>query len=1507
MGETLSREVDHLGFIRRTLGELTGYERLTFELIQNADDTQRATYLRFDVRDEALWVEDDGGFSDCGNQKILPDKCPFFERYGHRCDFHSFRSVSSADKRLREDTTGAFGIGFTAVYQVTDRPEIISGIRHWRVDETASKGRINQELLDTPYEGTKIILPWARDRSSEFRQRVEVSTVSENVEAELIASLEESVVSAMLFLRNLRSIEIARNGVVVRTVTREVDGQTVLIDDGEEAQLWRLLEGDFEKEAVQLRVQHVGQLDLARKSKVTVAIPMDFDVDGRLCSTLPTEKSIDLPVHVNGELYLTSDRRQLEMGTPHHSDWNSAVIEAAARLLAGSLQDLPALLGPGRLWRAIESARNLSRGKGSDALSRALASFWERLEPEIPHRELVWTNDQRWKKVSESRLVQSAEDEEALEVLGQLGVTLVDSSLRAHQNILLAVGVKRLGFDDIASALRQAGLTRCIPLDRLPKPLDDTAARDQLWAQLGRMLGRLRPGDLFSARAALEGTAIVPSTDGHLCPPEKLWHADQRSVGLLSIVAPAFPFLDAELLREDAKLLAKVCDELTPSDAVDQLSYEVLEVDVALARDLIGWLAQREEELDDEDLERLAGLRIFPSANGVHTLQDVALAGDFDDPLKLAQLVDAATARDYGSFLRRLDIRELSFAVYAGQQVPRVFMEGDLTLQQRREIVSLLAREHLRLDDDPQARTALAGVPLVECLDGTWHPAGRVYFDHEPVRLVLGDHAKRARLPQEHTQATEALLTWLGVTGIPRASDVIARVEELSNREPNETRRGIVQNIVSWLGRGWRDKKPSEQEKFASFRNMTWLPARKGGGWHRPSDLDLVFQDYLYESVGRFLGIHRQVQEQATDFLRWLGVSQSPRVEQVVAHLRYCAESNTVPNREIYNFLNNNATELVVRKLRDAKCLHLGNRWCRPDEVYWSHHPFGRWRFQLGHDLARYDKLFGTLGVKETPDHTDALGVIDDISAEYSEYSKSVSEEDLKVLQDCWELCETALRDGDLEPAELVTFGKQKVIADSDKILTPASHLFFEDLPGLGDELPDVRRYIINRPGGAWRAMRAAGVRDLSKVARAHVADIGGELDEGEVRERILDREEELARVITPRVDVSWRQLAERIRNLNLTVVTSMVVVWELYAFNRRFPGKPRQADALWQLPEEKLYVATVHGDPVWEAVAREIVRALLPELEPATLALDIAAALRPDDRGAAKRALDAAGFPALAVEVSAQITTARVEDIDATHIDRSEVFSIAGEPEVVDEESEGDSGADTEDAGDVAQGDRETTAGDNQHDVEDDDADSTEEEAKDARRLGSEDREGNEGSGISSGNSAPSSRSRGRLRSYVMSVERDETHEASDDGRVGSIDEAGMEAVRLLEIQAGRRPERQAHHNPGYDVTSYRDGIEERTIEVKSTAGPWGGMGVGLSERQFSYAQKLGDQFWLYVVEYALDPERQKVWTIQNPASRVTDFMFDAGWKDATADESESDSLRERRRIRPSPRPPAE
>src|SRR5687768_3070558 len=130
------REIDYHEDLGAKLRNLQGFATLAHELLQNADDVPGVTSFTFNICQHALIVENDGRFSDCGRPET--PECEWKEKGttgSHRCDFHRFRFIAGADKRNEAGTTGAFGIGFISVYQVTDRPELISK-RHWILDET---------------------------------------------------------------------------------------------------------------------------------------------------------------------------------------------------------------------------------------------------------------------------------------------------------------------------------------------------------------------------------------------------------------------------------------------------------------------------------------------------------------------------------------------------------------------------------------------------------------------------------------------------------------------------------------------------------------------------------------------------------------------------------------------------------------------------------------------------------------------------------------------------------------------------------------------------------------------------------------------------------------------------------------------------------------------------------------------------------------------------------------------------------------------------------------------------------------------------------------------------------------------------------------------------------------------------------------------------------------------------------------------------------------------------
>jgi hypothetical protein len=113
-------------------------------------------------------------------------------------------------------------------------------------------------------------------------------------------------------------------------------------------------------------------------------------------------------------------------------------------------------------------------------------------------------------------------------------------------------------------------------------------------------------------------------------------------------------------------------------------------------------------------------------------------------------------------------------------------------------------------------------------------------------------------------------------------------------------------------------------------------------------------------------------------------------------------------------------------------------------------------------------------------------------------------------------------------------------------------------------------------------------------------------------------------------------------------------------------------------------------------------------------------------------------------------------------------------------------------------------------------------------------------------------------------------------------IGQIALQRVIEYETNHDRKPEPQEHANPGFDVKSYTLDGESllRYIEVKGIGGPWGVRGVTLSSFQYDFAKVNPDNFWLYVVEYALDDEEYKVHTIPNPIEEITHYRFDHGWR---------------------------
>ena len=1445
----LSQGIDYLGFLEAKLRDLRGIATMVYELIQNADDVKDeegqpgASRISFDVQDDALIVENDGVFREI--------------------DFTRMRKVAGGGKREEVGTTGAFGIGFIAVYQITDHPEIFSSGRHWIIHpEAPEQRRIEEWPVQT--ESTRFRLPWAFDPQSEARRKLRLEAIQPEQLPLFMTKMRRALSLAALFLKQVELLELKRSGILVKRIRRALAEDEILIQEGDQVLIWRISQGSFQDEATQLRRRY-SWIEPKRHSDVRVAIPDELPDSGRLFAVLPSETVIPLPFHINADLFPSSDRKRIIFGDDYQSEWNRAAIRAAARALADDFDKLPGLLGHKGLWRLLERLDECRRQVSKGEPDRVFAAFWEEIAPSLRTRRIVFTTKAKWVAHGEARLLETDAEEAAAQILEALDVPIVHPDLRPYFGFLRQkeIGTPLLGVHDVVGALRRNSLDKQIPLTLALPCLRTVEDWRTLWGALDALLERRQtPETLALAKGALRSCAIALDAKQTLQLPANLFRGDAKTRVLFPDIAwmAEHTELDAMPGRLVTGFAAEEAVRFLSGISAEQLeaSWYSGELDIEA---VYHWFEERKSEILGvaELRDDLRALPLWPASGHLHQLSRLYIPGGFDDPLKLSTLIDLEALGGRREFLKDLGVQEFTFETYVREQVPRVLQERpDLPAGARKQLVQLLAQRLGEIRGDESVQSCLSQQPLIECTDEAFRPAPQVYAQSNVVD-ILGDHIHVAAPISRNTDAVQALYTWLGVAQEPRPGDVIQRIHELTANPPNDVSLQIVETAFEYLVSRWAKWDESRQRQYASLQDTAWLPGTGShSGWYRPDELYAVFRAYLFQTQTVFLGLPRRLQDRAGGsggLIEFLDIKTEPSPELVVRHLLLCSERGERVNREICRFLNEQADDSAIGRLRDRACLILpDDSYVRPDQVYWTEHPFGPFRYQLSPDSRQYSALFERLGVREHPENQDFIQVLLEIGEQYGQRHTPLNDQTHVVVMRCWEELSTALEGERITPDDLAELRGGEVIPDprTQPLLAKPENLFFEDRAGLADKFQEfLKQSVIARPQGAWRAMEAVGVRRLSHVVKPHLLECEDPIDDQVLIARVKERRPLVARVVESERASGVDGLDPRaLDRLQFRQARELMIQYSLQAFRQKRTTDSESVPALLIADEQTLFTVHYNGRIPWPAVARELAYAVKPIGEIGGLAGGIKEALATDSSEETCRTLDELGYPPLQERIDTEVAGTGV------------VSRLGGSEMTAEEAASAILGGDSMKRADVPEAPA----------------------------------EGPPGGGMpSDGGGKPPTTKRKRqskLRTYVVG-EGDEEIEGEPDTatakRRSRVDQAGIHRVIEHEIGQGRTPTEMDHYHKGYDIKSCNTAGQERYIEVKSLSGDWGARNAaGLTKTQFEMARERGGQFWLYVVERATSDDCQ-IHRIQDPANQVNQYLFDDGWQ-ALAETADGD-----------------
>ena len=1184
--KTLTYDADLCGNIEQALKGLQGYGIMALEIIQNADDAG-ARILTFDVNAHALVIRNNASFSSCGLTEV---KCPW-EKGGdptgipRPCNFHALSRLGSRSKVQATDQIGRFGIGFVAVYQITDTPIVRSVGTEIQLNPLT--GQMLQQSTEVT-EGTEIELRYASQKS-EIREALNASPTPPEVADWLAREIAEVLRPSLFFLRHLERVEVMRGGRLqsVVSVVRTETGIVLEFDPDKRAEEWLILSRDADDmiEKHELEERFPALTKLQRSKRVSVAIRVDGEEgNGFLYAYLPTQHKSGMPVHINGDFFPHASRQDIVLkGKGHERYWNEALLDTAAELLGENFELLRDRLGHARLWQIIASAFQIQK-------QLAFEWFWDVLSREAKAHPSVWTTGSTWQLPAEVVFPPEQMPSEEQVAVASIGIKLLDPTLRPYWTALSSLGVNELRLSHVVP-----------PLECKTSSVISTSNPNlrHLWAAVERLLesGVSRPGmaqhvgRLQAAEFLLDTTGtraspnaiyrVLPGVEAdkvrRYLPDCRLVHPDALKFPAIvelideySIDQFASDFADAMDVEEDPKQLIGE----QPKDA--RAFYELL-------------LSFPNPESSDAG-ERLQRTPILRTPHGFVSPERGKLPGEFRDPTGFFELVDTSLfppgmdrfARDV------LNVEVLTFQKYIEDHIDEILDHSPNKAQYQELLRQILNRRHEL--EKAGTLALLARRSFVRTRAGDYNPPIICYFRTTELAALLGDGPEKwideTWLPAEVLiQFHDLLESQLGTPSRVTAQHIVGRLGQVAQAGTPAEVTKLVTPIFRYLIDNWRRFRESDLEELLAIKQIELLPAIVDG---KPDEKRLYLPPDVFR-VTRASGFSSQVpivdlpplRQSSTivnELLDLLELPSEPETHVVVAHLRHCMENGIEPSPLTYSILNErvekNDDASNVEILEGEKFIYISElkNFVDARHVFWQRPPFHGYWWAASNRMRQLEALFNRLGLRETPGAQDYATLMREIAAK-----SDITEQDLKVHSVCvGYLCE-ALDRGEPNarlvveqlrehPCLLTVQGdaiwpEDSLWIDSEQL----SQAFGSALNNRLVEPPTVVRTV------AGRFFRVLGVKAISEVARFQLAEEPDRINDENATQKIQERSD-LILWLAPDAP-SYRKLRDVLRTVRLQLTHSLKRLAEISEFDPPIRSKATRSAAFYEVETNTLHV----------------------------------------------------------------------------------------------------------------------------------------------------------------------------------------------------------------------------------------------------------------------------------------------------------------------------------------------
>jgi len=1538
-----------LGNIRSHLAGLQGFDVMALELIQNADDA-KAEEIIFDITSKGLVVTNSGNFSYCGDLNKRP--CRHLEAEGYGCDFHRIVDVGSGGKLANKENIGRFGIGFVSTYQITDHPEIRSaGIKLILHPES---GQWFVEAIEHE-TGTSFFLPWANDPETEGRIALGGSHVTQTHIDQLVVDFKKVLRKSLLFLRHVCRAEVRQEGNLLLACNLQREGASNLkvsfAPDGE-LEEWHILRADASEAAEELCETHPGLKKLDRSTQLSIGLRVKPDKleDGYLYAFLPTEQSTGLPLHLNADFFPESDRKAIIFsGHQYQQAWNDMLVDVAAIELARNPEGLLEILGPVKLWEIISRAFVLS---SSQSHPPCYENFWLRLKKTAPRALIAEDQDGSFQLPGNVFLPQTQLTSDQSSVFKEIGGLIASERLRPFRTAMGQLGSPILTLERFVNLLAESTERLNTKEIQIPEKKVKKFYRP-LWSLINDLLPD--GGSISNASITnLASLPVVLTEDSYLAEIKNLYKTPEplnpvKVALLLPTIAIA-----TRRLTEFSKI-ARMIKPLGLGVVVNQLSLgissdpieEVIGVEPSELRDLYSLFAS----LDNQDVapatySSLRGLPIWLSSTGLISADRALLPGNFTDPIGVSNLLDinvlTAPAREFVSTKLRIETQNIE--AFVRNVLPRVFSDDGPIYEDKYLLLITELSKHPTLVNDDECLELLGSLPIMPTQDGGWAQPSETYRRSDDLVEILGETARlwidTDRIPD--IKSVQNFIDTLGVRKKPKPQHLVDRMIDIAeNSLPTEEAKRASAEAFYALCDYYEDLKDDDSfiEDLDGLRHTNCFPAeRDNEQWYFNEDLYAPYQSKAFDSQANILDFRNRARL-SRDLLDELNIKISPETKLVVDHLMQCVDKGEKPHISTYQVLNDRAPKdsVLISELSRSNCIYVDSLkdFVRPNQLYWTPPGLGNYAYTVPESLEQFRPLFIAIGVKNAPDAEDCVDVLlDIIKKHFEQLKKPISGVDRAVYDTCLAGIASAHDSDELNYEDLTRLKEAPSVLNLSSQGIYPDEIFLLDSEWLASFFNGELDQALCRPYiELWSLLEEIGVRKLTECAEVKLEFLDGdESTEEKISQILLDKTDIILRLLHDKPGSIKQKFRNDLSKIKVVSYDLVRIQAEANYEDNHVLATPTNASAFYDVHGYKLILARPITSRSWSHILNAIFHQLMPEEtggEISKLTLSIRPLMLMTTEEAHLELTDA-GIPLLEKEslLSEDLTSPELEkiggaeDSDDTSDDISENEKPISDQEDIPVDDEFVE-PNTEEISSYERGSsepNEAPPGKGQPSPAPSQVakgPSTEKPLEKSAPPGntpspSEGESEEESSGgeirkpgqrrAPGEKPSPPKRPKHKtqwdrqLRSYVRKLveNTDCLNDETDSNEHNlAVEVIARDAVCSYEKARGRVAEQMPQTHPGYDIIS-RDPLthEERYIEVKGISGEWNLTGVGLSKLQFTNAQDLGEQYWLYVVEFISDLENLRVHPVCNPANQVTAFMFNGDWRDAVTEESADPAL---------------